>query len=191
MVSIVLKDAYLQVPVHPDSRKYLRFVALNQVFQFKALCFGLSTAPQVFTRVMAPVSAFLHRLGIRMCRYLDDWLIEASSRPLVLQALETVIHLCQDLSIVINWERSNLLPSQSGISRRDFGLYSFQGFSLPAESREAVLNRRRIPVLRHAARLFVEKVSRNSIIADLDCSRRKVTDAIPSTSSSPSMGSQG
>ena len=72
MVSIDLKDAYLQVPVHPDSRKYLRFVALNQVFQFKALCFGLSTAPQVFTRVMAPVSAILHRLGIRMCRYLDN-----------------------------------------------------------------------------------------------------------------------
>ena len=44
MVSIDLKDAYLQVPIHPDSRKYLRFVVLNQVFQFKALCFGLSTA---------------------------------------------------------------------------------------------------------------------------------------------------
>ena len=27
-----LKDAYLQIPIHPDSRKYLRFVALNQVF---------------------------------------------------------------------------------------------------------------------------------------------------------------
>ena len=67
MVSIDLKDAYLQIPIHPDSRKYLRFVALSQVFQFKALCFGLSTAPQVFTRVMAPVSAFLHRLGICMC----------------------------------------------------------------------------------------------------------------------------
>ena len=112
MVSIDLKDAYLQVPIHPDSRKYLKFVALNHVFQFKALCFGLSTAPQVFTRVMAPVSAILHRLGIRMCRYLDVWLIQASSHPLVFQALDTVIHLCQDLGIVINWEKSNLLPSQ-------------------------------------------------------------------------------
>ena len=37
-------------------------------------------APQVFTRVMAPVSAILHHLGIRMCRYLDDWLIQAPSR---------------------------------------------------------------------------------------------------------------
>ena len=111
MLSIDLRDAYLQVPERPDSCKYLIFVALNQVFQFKAL-FCPSTALQVFTRVMAPVSAFLHHLGIRMCRYLDDWLIQASSRPLVLQAMETVAHLCRDLSIVINWEKSSLLPSQ-------------------------------------------------------------------------------
>ena len=62
----------LQVPVHPESRRFLRFVAHGRAYQFKALCFGLSMAPQVFTRVMAPVSAILHSLGIRMRRYLDD-----------------------------------------------------------------------------------------------------------------------
>ena len=53
----------------------LRFLFRDTVYQFKALCFGLSTAPQVFTRVMAPVSAMLHSMGIRMRRYLDDWLV--------------------------------------------------------------------------------------------------------------------
>ena len=80
MASIDLKEAYLQVPVHPDSRRFLRFVDQGNVYQFSALCFGLSTAPQVFTRVMAPVSAILHSWGIRMRRYLDDWLIQSSSR---------------------------------------------------------------------------------------------------------------
>ena len=42
------------------------------VFQFKALCFGLFSAPQVFTRVMAPVSSFMHCYGFRILRYLDD-----------------------------------------------------------------------------------------------------------------------
>ena len=65
-----------------------------------------------FHTVMAPVSAILHRLGISMCRYLDDWLIQASSHSLVLQALDTVVRLCQELGIIINWEISNLLPSQ-------------------------------------------------------------------------------
>ena len=60
MASIDLKEAYLQVPIHPDSRRFLRFVAQGRVYQFSALCFGLSTAPQVFSRVMAPVSAILH-----------------------------------------------------------------------------------------------------------------------------------
>ena len=71
MVSIDLKDVYLQVPVHLGSRRYLQFVAFGRAYQVKALCFGLSTAPQVFTRVMALVSS-LHSLGIRILRYLDD-----------------------------------------------------------------------------------------------------------------------
>ena len=33
-------------------------MAFGKVYQFTALCFGLSVAPQVFTRVMAPVSEF-------------------------------------------------------------------------------------------------------------------------------------
>ena len=55
MASIDLKEACLQVPVHPASHHFLRFMFRGTVYQFKALCFALSTAPQVFTRVMAPV----------------------------------------------------------------------------------------------------------------------------------------
>ena len=112
MVFLDLKDAYLQVPMHPESRKFLRLVAGGKVYQFKVLCFGLSTAPQVFTRVMAPVSAILHRSGVRLCRYLDDWLIQASSWEQVLLALETVLQLCRTLGIVVNWEKSQLVPTQ-------------------------------------------------------------------------------
>ena len=36
-VSIDLTDAYLHVPIHPISRKYLRFVYDHQVFKFTAL----------------------------------------------------------------------------------------------------------------------------------------------------------
>ncbi|XP_068232289.1 uncharacterized protein [Palaemon carinicauda] len=64
--SLDLKDAYLQVPIHPQSRHLLRFCWEQEVWQFKALCFGLTTAPQVFTRLMAPVGAAFHKRGIRM-----------------------------------------------------------------------------------------------------------------------------
>ena len=112
MASIDLKEAYLQVPVHPASRHFLRFVFRDTVYQFKALCFGLSTAPQVFTRVMAPVSAILHSLGIRMRRYLDDWLVQSASRESLLRDLQTVLQLCHELGIVVNPQKSNLVPSQ-------------------------------------------------------------------------------
>ena len=112
MASVDLKEAYLQVPVHPASRHFLRFVFRDKVYQFKALCFGLSTAPQVFTRVMAPVSAILHSMGIRMRRYLDDWLVQSSSRESLLRDLQTVLRLCHELGIVVSPQKSNLVPSQ-------------------------------------------------------------------------------
>ena len=102
MASIDLREAYLQGPVHPASRPFLRFLFRDTVYQFTALCFGLSTAPQVFTGVMAPVSAILHSLGIRMCRYLDDWLVRSSSQESLLEDLQTVLRLCHVLGIVVN-----------------------------------------------------------------------------------------
>ena len=112
MASIDLREAYLQVPVHPESHRFLRFVAHGRSSQFRALCFGLFTAPQVFTRVMAPVSAILHSLGIRMRRYLDDWLVQAASREELLRDLRVVLSLCRELGIVVNPEKSNFPPSQ-------------------------------------------------------------------------------
>ena len=49
MVSLDLQDTYLQVSVHHDSRRYLHFVVGGRTYQFRVLCFGLTTAPQVFT----------------------------------------------------------------------------------------------------------------------------------------------
>ena len=103
MASIDLKEAYLQVPVHPDSRRFLRFVAQGNVYQFSALCFGLSTAP---------VSAILHSWGIRMRQYLDDWLVQSSSRESLLRDLSVVLDLCHELGIVVNPAKSHLVPSQ-------------------------------------------------------------------------------
>ena len=60
LASLDLKDVYFQIPIHGSSRKLLRFMSEGTVYQFKALCFGLSIAPQVFTRVFAAVSAWAH-----------------------------------------------------------------------------------------------------------------------------------
>ena len=113
LASLDLKDAYFQVPVHPSSRKFLCFVSQGTVYQFRVLCFGLSTAPQVFTRVFAAVSAWAHSRGIRLLRYLDDWLVLASSETKARQHVQDLLLLCHDLGIVVNKEKSDLTPSRS------------------------------------------------------------------------------
>ena len=94
LVSLDLQDAYLQVPVHPSSHRYLRFCVGESVYQFRALCFGLLTAPQVFTRIMAPVSAIIHRHGFRILWYLDDWLVLASTFQESVWARDFLLWLC-------------------------------------------------------------------------------------------------
>lgn len=112
MCTIDLKDAYLQVPVHPDSQRFLRFVWDGRNLQFKTLCFGLSTAPQVFTRMMAPVATAMHRQGIRLLLYLDDWLLLAPSREEGRAAVQSLLLLCTRLNIKINYEKSHFEPTQ-------------------------------------------------------------------------------
>ena len=83
------------------------------VYRFKALCFGLSTAPQVFTRVFAAISAFAHSHGISLLRYLDDWLVLTSSEAVAKKNIQDLLSLCHSLRIVINEEKSDLVPSQT------------------------------------------------------------------------------
>ena len=110
LASIDLKDMYFQIPVHQSSRKLLRFLLEGTVCQFKALCFGLSTAPQVFTRIFASVSAWAHSRGIHLLRYLDDWLVLASSEVEAKKNIQDLLLVCHSLGIMIN-EKSDLVPS--------------------------------------------------------------------------------
>ena len=113
LASLDLKDAYFQIPIHGSSRKLLRFISEGTVYQFKALCFGLSTTPQVFTRIFAAVSAWAHARGIRLLRYLDDWLVLSSSEKKAKESIRELLSLCRTLGIVINEKKSDLVPSQS------------------------------------------------------------------------------
>ena len=45
VTSVDFKDAYFHIPIQEQSRKYLRFHVQGRTYQFKALPFGLSTAP--------------------------------------------------------------------------------------------------------------------------------------------------
>ena len=110
--SLDLTDAYLHVPIHRRSRKYLRFTLRGRVYQFKALPFGLSTSPFVFTRLMTVIATFLRRREITLHPYLDDWLARNQNRRRLLEHRQFILSLINSLGLIINYEKSDLVPAQ-------------------------------------------------------------------------------
>ena len=66
MINIDLTDAYLSLPIHQDSQRFLRFTWPNKSYQFKAMPFRINVAPRVFTKLLKPVVAWLLGQGIRL-----------------------------------------------------------------------------------------------------------------------------
>ena len=82
---------------------------LNDYITFRVLCFGLSAAPRVFTRIMVPVSAILPRYGVRFLRYLGVWLILASPE---IACIQSRVRLLSNWKVLLWAEnrRVRLLP---------------------------------------------------------------------------------
>ena len=112
VTSIDFKDAYFHIPIQEQSRKYLRFHVQGQTNQFKALPFGLSTAPMEFTVIAKEVKLMAGHKGIRIHQHLDDWLVRASSHSICLQHTQTLVKMCQKLGWLVNTEKSELEPKQ-------------------------------------------------------------------------------
>ena len=105
---IDLQDAYFHVPIHPSSRKYLRFTFENKVYQFRVLPFSLNTAPQIFTRLGHTVTGYLHRLGISVIPYLDDWSIHHPDRQVLLQHQAQLLSTLDLVGFILNRKKSEL-----------------------------------------------------------------------------------
>ena len=111
--SLDLSDAYFHIPIHTGSRRFLRFKHRGTVYQFRALPFGLNTAPRVFTRMMSVVMAYLRSAcGVVIHPYIDDWLLRASSESDSRRYTDIVLRLCRTLGLNVNLEKSDLTPSQ-------------------------------------------------------------------------------
>ena len=108
----ILSDAYFHIPIHPRSRKYLRFFLNSKAYQFTALPFGLATAPLEFTRVVKEVKLMAQARGIRIHQYLDDWLLRAPDPETCLLHAQTLLALCRKLGWVVNMKKSELVPQQ-------------------------------------------------------------------------------
>ena len=112
VTSLDFSDTYFDIPISPNSRKFLQFHYQGQTFQFRALPFGLSTAPMEFTIVVKEVKLMAQARNIRMHQFLDDWLIRARDKITCFHYTQTLLALCQELGWVENLKKSELEPKQ-------------------------------------------------------------------------------
>lgn len=112
ITKIDLKDAYVVVPIHKESRQFLSFRHHGEIFQYRSLPFGLSVAPRVFSKLMRFALTPLSEQGIRIVYYLDDICVLAKTKIESQRLTELVIKHLQDLGFIISWEKSNIVPQK-------------------------------------------------------------------------------
>lgn len=112
MTSLDLTEAYLHVPILHSHRRFLRFCVEGVHWQFKALPFGLSTAPRVFTKLLVNPVSHLRKQGLHLHPYLDDLLVRSSSYQQALRDTQTVMSCLQQHGFLINIQKSELRPAQ-------------------------------------------------------------------------------
>ena len=111
VISIDLSDTYLRIPIHPNSRKYLRFCYRFHVIQFTSLPFDLATAPQGFTIILKEVKLMALTRELRLHQYLDNWLDRSLSQEETQVNTQALLDLTQSLGWIINQEKSELKPT--------------------------------------------------------------------------------
>ena len=116
VTSINFKDACFHIPIQSQSQKYMCCHVQGQSYQFKALPFGLPTAPMEFRVVANEVKLLALQRGIRIHQYLDDWLVRARSNQTCLQHTQTLVALYRELGWLVNREKSELDPKQVSTS---------------------------------------------------------------------------
>ena len=91
VVSVDLTDTYFHIPIHQKSQNLLQFHLGGRSFQFRALPFGIATAPLEFTRIAREVKLMLQKRGIRIQQYLDDWLLRAPTQQIYLEQSKQLV----------------------------------------------------------------------------------------------------
>ena len=129
---------------------------------------------------------FSDRFGIRLRRYLDDWLIQAHPGSPCSGFSPSALSFAGDSRQLGEVAADSI--AAHGISRDPSGLYLFQGFSCPQE-RKASLNWRRILVLRAAAGVILAGAAGCTGFTDSARFGREASDAVSTVSSQAVLGS--
>ena len=104
MGKIDLKDAHFSVKID------IKHTTKSKSYQYRALPFGLATAPRVFTKVMRKAVSHLREKGIRLVHYLDDILILGETLSTFQTSVLDTAAWLKKLGFVLNMKKCIFFP---------------------------------------------------------------------------------
>ena len=107
-----LKEAFYSIGINRQFQKYLKFLWQGTLYVFTCLPNGLSTASRIFTKVLKPVFAALHKMGHLNVAYIDDSLLQSYSYEQCLINVKDTVELIDSVGLTIHPEKSMLIPVQ-------------------------------------------------------------------------------
>lgn len=93
-----IKNAYHQVELHPDSRHVTTFITSKGLYRYKRLMFGISSAPELFQKIM-------ERMLIQCegsINFIDDILVFGSSEKEHDARLKVVLGVLKENNVLLN-----------------------------------------------------------------------------------------
>ncbi|XP_062373903.1 uncharacterized protein K02A2.6-like [Sardina pilchardus] len=96
-----LRQGYLQVPLHPDSRNLTAFITHEGVFRYKRMAFGLSSAPSCFQKIMASILAGIPGVAA----YLDDIVVHGTTTAVHDERLHRVFKALAEHHLTLNGDK--------------------------------------------------------------------------------------
>lgn len=108
-----LEDAYLLIPLHKLSQKYVCFDGLGERLVWRCLPFGLNVAPWLYTKITKPIVNYLRSRNLSSAVYLDDWLCLGNTYEKCLYNLKFTMEILEFLGFIINKKKSKLVPQNT------------------------------------------------------------------------------
>jgi len=109
IMTLDLKAGYHQFPVTPWFQKFLCFQWEGEIYRWKVMPFGLSTAPRAFSKLTRALVKRWRLQGIRCSNYIDDFALVVKPEE-VDTVRATVLRDLQDLGLFVSIEKSMLRP---------------------------------------------------------------------------------
>nr|XP_022909691.1 uncharacterized protein K02A2.6-like [Onthophagus taurus] len=99
---IDLKNAYLQLKVQPNCKKYLTINTHLGLFEYNRLPFGVTSAPSIFQSIMDQI---LKDIPMTAC-YIDDVIVAGRTLEELKKNVDAVCKQLENYNVIINYEKS-------------------------------------------------------------------------------------